>query len=91
MIELIEGLIILTVPLLMVYLFIIKWRKDYKRTGKLFILYDKKIKRWQFLIAILFLIFSVFAVSGAISVIKEKNNAPIQTTPEQYGPWAWYI
>ncbi len=88
MIEFIKGLIILIVPLLIVCIFVIKWHKDYKRTRKLFVLYDKKIKQWQFLIAILFLIFSVFAVSGAISVIGEKNNIPIQTTPEQYGPWA---
>ena len=79
--EFIEGLIMLIVPLLIVCLFIIKWRRDYKRTGKLFVLYDKKIKRWQLLIAILFLIFSVCVVLAAISVIGEENNAPIKISP----------
>ena len=88
MIEFIEGSIILIVPLLIICIFLIKWHKDYKRTKKLFVLYDKKIKRWQFLIAILFLISSVFVISSAVSVIGEKNDAPIQITPEQYGPWA---
>lgn len=38
MIEFIEGLIMLIVPLSIVCIFIIKWRKDYKQTGKLFVL-----------------------------------------------------
>ena len=91
MVEFIEGLIMLVVPLLIVCLFIIKWRKDYKRTGKVFVLYDKKIKRWQLLIIVLFLIFSVFIILGAISVIGEENNLPIQILPEQYNPWGWYM
>jgi len=91
MVEFIEGLIMLVVPLLIVCLFIIKWRKDYKRTGKVFVLYDKKIKRWQLLIIVLFLIFSVFIILGAISVIGEENNIPIQILPEQYNPWGWYM
>ena len=89
--EFIEGLIMLIIPLLIVGLFLIKWRKDYKRTGKLLVLYDKKIKRWQLLIAILFLIFSVFVILAAISVIGEENNIPIKILPEQYNPWGWYI
>jgi len=36
MVELIEGLIILTAFLSVIIFFFIKWRKDYKRTGKLF-------------------------------------------------------
>ena len=91
MIEFISGLIMLTVPLLIVCLFIIKWRKDYKRTGKLFILYDKKLKRWKLLIAILFLIFSVYVILGAISVVKEENNTPIEIIPEECNPWGWYL
>ena len=90
MIEFIEGLIMLIVPLLIVCLFLVKWRKDYKRTGKLFVLYDKKIKRWQLLIFVLFLMFSVCVVLGAISVIGEENNIPIKIIPEQYNPWSWY-
>jgi hypothetical protein len=88
MLELIEGLIMLIVPLSIVCIFVIKWRKDYKRTRKLFVLYDKKIKRWQILITILFLIFSVCVMLGAVSVIGEENNIPIKIIPEQYGPWA---
>jgi len=91
MIEFIEGLIMLIIPLSIVCLFIIKWWKDYKRTGKLFVLHDKKIKRWQLLVAILFLIFSVCVVLGAISVIGEENNIPIKIIPEQYNPWGWYL
>ena len=91
MIEFIEGLIMLIIPLSIVGLFLVKWRRDYKRTGKLFVLYDKKIKRWQLLIAILFLIFSVCVVLAAISVIGEENNTPIKIIPEQYNPWGWYI
>lgn len=91
MIEFIEGLIMLIVPLSIVGLFLIKWHKDYKQTGKLFVLYDKKIKWWQLLISILFLIFSVFVILSAISVIEEENNVPIQIIPEQYNPWGWYI
>ena len=91
MIEFIEGLIILTAFLSIIFLFFIKWRKDYKQTGKLFILYDKKIKRWQLLIAILFLMFSVCVVLGAISVIGEENNISIKILPEQYNPWGWYL
>lgn len=89
--EFIEGLIMLIVPLSLVFIFLIKWRKDYKRTGKLFILYDKKIKRWQLLIAILFLIFSIYVILVAISVIGEENNIPIKILPEQYNLWGWYI
>ena len=91
MIEFIEGLIILIVPLVIICIFLIKWRKDYKRTGKLFVLYDKKIKRWQLLILVLFLMFSVYIILGAISVIGEENNIPIQIIPEEYNPWGWYI
>jgi len=91
MVEFIEGLIMLIVPLSMVGLFFIKWRKDYKRTGKLFVLYDKKIKWWKLLILILFLIFSVFVILSAVSVIKEDNNIPIRIIPEQYNPWGWYL
>jgi len=91
MVEFIEGLITLIVPLSIVGLFIIKWRKDYKRTGKLFVLYDKKIKWWKLLILILFLIFSVFVILSAVSVIEEDNNIPIRIIPEQYNPWGWYL
>ena len=91
MIEFIEGLIMLIIPLSIVCLFIIKWCRDYKRTGKLLVLYDKKIKRWQLLIAILFLIFSICVILAAISVIGEENNIPIKILPEQYNPWGWYI
>lgn len=90
MIESIEGLIILIIPLLIVCLFLIKWRKDYKQTGKLIVLYNEKIKRWQFLLYVLFLIFSVFVILSAISVIEEENNSPIQIIPEQYNIWGWY-
>ena len=91
MVEFIEGLITLIVPLSIVGLFIIKWRKDYKRTGKLFVLYDKKIKWWKLLILILFLIFSVFVILSAVSVIEEDNNIPMRIIPEQYNPWGWYL
>jgi len=89
--ESIEGSIMLIVPLLIVGFFLIKWFKDYRRTGKLLVLYDKNIKRWKLLIYILFLIFSVVVILAAISVIKEENNAPIKILPEQYNPWGWYI
>lgn len=91
MIEFIGGLIMLIVPLSIVCLFIIKWCRDYRQTGKWFVLYDKKIKWWQLLISVLFLIFSIFVILGAISVIGEENNMPIQIIPEQYNPWGWYI
>lgn len=91
MIEFSEGLIMLIVPLSIVCFFLIKWRKDYKRTGKWFVLYDKKIKWWKLLISILFLIFSVFVILSAISVIEEDNNIPIRIIPEQYNPWGWYL
>ncbi len=91
MVEFIEGLIMLVIPLSIVGLFLIKWRKDYKQTGKLLVLYDKKIKWWRLLIIVLFLIFSVFVILGAISVIGEGDNVPIQILPEQYNPWGWYI
>jgi len=91
MIEFIEGLIMLIIPLSIVCLFLIKWRKDYGQTGKIFVLYDKKIKRWKLLVSILFLIFSVFVILAAISVIEEKNNLPIKIIPEQYNPWGWYL
>lgn len=91
MIEFIEGLIMLIIPLSIVGLFLIKWRRDYKQTGKILVLYDKKIKRWKLLISILFLIFSVFVILSAISAIEEDNNIPIQIIPEQYNPWGWYL
>jgi len=84
------GLIMLIVPLSIICLFIIKWRKDYKRTGKLFVLYNKEMKRWQLLIAILFLIFSTCVILAAVSVMKKNDSAPIQIIPEQYNPWGWY-
>ncbi|MFH1657228.1 MAG: hypothetical protein ABH919_02065 [bacterium] len=89
--EFIEGLIMLIVPLSIIGFFLIKWRKDYKQTGKLLVLYDKKTKWRQLLISILFLVFSVFVILSAISVIEEDDNTPIQITPEQYNPWGWYI
>lgn len=91
MIEFIEGLIMLIVPLSIVGFFLIKWRRDYKRTGKLLVLYDKKIKRWQLLVSVLFLMFSVYAILSAISIIEEGNNVPIQIIPEQYNLWGWYV
>ena len=91
MIEFIEGLIMLIVPLSIVSFFLIKWRKDYKQTGKLFVLYDKKIKWWKLLIFILFLIFSVCVVLGAVSILTENSDTPIKILPEQYNPWGWYL
>jgi protease-4 len=40
MIEFIEGLIILTAFLSIIFIFLIKWRKNYKRTGKLLVFND---------------------------------------------------
>ena len=90
MIEFIEGLIMLIAPLSIVCLFIIKWRNDYKQTGKIFVLYDKKIKWWELLISVLFLIISVWVILSAISVLTENSDTPIQIIPEQYNPWGWY-
>ena len=91
MVEFIEGLIILIIPLSIVCIFFIKWHKDCKRTGKLFVLYDKRTKWWQSLVSILFLMLSVYIILSAISVIEKENNVPIQIIPEQYNPWGWYI
>jgi len=88
--EFIEGLIMLIIPLAIVGLFIIKWYKDYKKTGKVLVLYDKNIKRWKLLVYILFLIFSVIVILAAISVITENSDMPIRIIPEQYNPWGWY-
>ncbi len=91
MVEFIEGLIMIIVPLLIVCIFLIRWWKDYKRTRKWFVLYDKKTKWWQLLVSVLFLMLSVLIILSAISVIEEENNVPIQIIPEQYNPWGWYI
>ncbi len=89
--EFIQGLIMLIVPLSIVGLFLIKWRKDYKQSGRILVLHDKKIKRWKLVIYILFLIFSIVVILAATSVINEENNIPIKILPEQYNPWGWYL
>lgn len=81
----------LIVPLSIVGLFLIKWRKDYKQSGRILVLHDKKIKRWKLVIYILFLIFSIVVILAATSVINEENNIPIKILPEQYNPWGWYL
>lgn len=91
MIEFVEGLIMLIVPLSIVGLFLFKWRKEYKQSGRILLLHDKKMKRWKFAIYFLFLIFSVIVILAAISVINEENNLPIKILPERYNPWGWYL
>ncbi len=88
--EFIQGIIILVIPLSIVFAFLIKWLKDYKRTGKLLVLKNEKTKWWHFLFLILFLILSVYIILGAISVIGIENNPPIRIIPEEYNPWSWY-
>lgn len=89
--EFIEGLLILIIPLSIVGCFIAKWRKDYKETGKIIVLSDKKIAPWKIFISILFLIFSVYVISTAVYIATADDVVPIKILPEQYNPWGWYL
>ena len=80
--EFIGGLIILIVPLLIVFILFFKWWKDYKRTRKLLVLYDKKTKYW-FLVFIVLLAMFIFATFTDYS-------EPIQIKIEEWNPWGWY-
>ena len=82
MVEFIEGLIMLIVPLSIVCIFLIKWRKDYKRTGKLFVLHDKKTRYWLPVFIVLLAIL--------IIVIFTDYSEPIQIKIEEWNPWGWY-
>lgn len=77
--EFIEGLIILSVLLLPILVLLFKWWKDYKRTGKILVLYDKK-RKYLSLILIIILILLIIIIfttdySESIQNFKEKWNA----------------
>jgi len=82
MTEFIEGIIILTVPLLIVFIMLFKWWKDYKQTRKLLVLYDKKTKYWLpiFIVLLAILIIAIFT----------DYSEPIQIKIEEWNPWGWY-
>jgi hypothetical protein len=62
--ELIYGLIILIFPLTIVFIFLIKWRRDYKLTKRFLVLNPMEYKR-QLLFGIPFLILSVLIIYSA--------------------------
>ena len=90
MLNFIIGLIIFAILPLIVMIFLIKWFLDYRRTGRVLVLYDKKVKRWKFLVSVLSLIFCIFIILGVIFLFKIENNNSIQITPEEYyNLWDW--
>ena len=91
--EFIEGLIVLIFLLSIVGLFIINWWRDYKRTGKIFVLRNSKIKNWKPLVFVLVSMFSIFDATPAMYFAEDYYNSPtpIQINPEQYNPWGWYL
>lgn len=90
MLEFIMGLIIFAILPLIVATFLVKWFLDYRRTGRVLVLYDKKIKWWKFLISVLSLIFCIFVILGVIFFLKIENSVSIQITPEEYyNLWDW--
>ena len=82
MIEVIGGLIILSGFLSIIFLFLFKWWKDYKRTGKLFVLYDKKTKYW---LPVFILIFAMLIIA-----IFTDYSKPVQIKIKEWNPWSWY-
>ena len=89
MLNFIIGLIIFAILPLIIALFLVKWFLDYRRTGRVLVLYDKKVKRWKFLVSVLSLIFCIFIILGVIFLFKIENNTPIQILPEEYDLWDW--
>lgn len=81
MLELIYGLIILILPLMIVFIFLIKWRRDYKATKKILVLYDKKTKYWVIFLIVLLAIMFIIAIRLDYSV-------PIQL--KEWNPNAWH-
>ncbi|MCX6759099.1 MAG: hypothetical protein NT012_00800 [Candidatus Nealsonbacteria bacterium] len=88
-----SGLLIIAFILAPIFTFFIKWRRDYRLTGKLFTLNYKEIKSWQFLFAVLFFIFSIFTVASTFFPSDYKNfNSlpPIQINPDDWNPYGYY-
>jgi len=67
--EFIPGIIIILVPLLVVLMFFIKWMRDYKKTKKIFVLYDRKTKYW--VLVIILLIIVIYIIYSEPNYIKE--------------------
>lgn len=82
MVEFIEGILILIIPLLMVFIMLIKWRRDYKLTGKILVLYDKMTKYWLILFIIVLFIIWVVDWSG--------YSVPLPIKIKEWNPAAWY-
>ena len=82
MVEFIEGIMILLIPLLIVAILLFKWRKDCQRTKKFLVLYDKKTKYWLPVFIVLLTIL-IIAISGDYS-------EPIKIKMEEWKPWGWY-
>ena len=80
--EFIEGLLILAAFLSIIFLFLFKWWKDYKRTGKILVLYDKKTKYW---LPVFILIFAMLIIA-----IFTDYSEPVQIKIEEWNPWGWY-
>ncbi len=81
MTEFIGGIVILIIPLLIVFILLIKWQRDYKATKKILVLYDKRTKYW-----IIFLIVSLAIMF--IIAIRLDYSVPIQL--KQWNPNAWH-
>jgi len=85
--ELIYGLIILMLPLAIVSVFLIKWRRDFERTKTLLVLNPKKFKL-QLLFGIPFLIFSILVIYVALHS-PEIIEGSIQDI-KNWNPYGWY-
>lgn len=90
MTELIHGLIILIIliiPLTIVFLFLLKWSRDYKLTGKFLVLNPKEFRQ-QLLFGIPFLILSALIIYGAFQspeIIEESIDKI-----KEWNPYGWY-
>lgn len=85
------GLIMLVSVLSMVLTFVVKWLKDYKRTGRWFILIEGRAKPWQIIGLSLLLMLTACNAFGAFLCLEEKDeSAPIQINPSEWNPDGYY-
>lgn len=86
--ELIYGLIILILPLIIVFVFLIKWWKDFKITKRFLVLNPKEYK-WQLLFGIPFLIFSILTIYCAFQTPEIIEDSIYKI--KECNPYGWIV
>ena len=84
--DFILGIIMLITPLLIVFVMLIRWWKDYKKSKKPLVLYDKNTKYWL----IVFVPLLVILIGTIWVSFFEVESSPIKIRFEDWNPWGWY-